>query len=50
MRKFGELNLNKNSNITWVEAVAENTQLNDNYFDIVTFGSSFVYVIVIKPS
>ena len=41
MRKSGIARTNKYTNINWVEATGENTNQNDNTFDIVTFGSSF---------
>ena len=41
MRKYGKINLKNDKNVKWFEAVAEETGMEDSFFDMVSFGSSF---------
>lgn len=41
MRKFGSERTKDLSNVSWFEAVGEDTKQPDSYFDLVSFGSSF---------
>jgi len=41
MRKYGKLETQDEPKVSWFEGTGENTGQADNYFDLVTFGSSF---------